>query len=164
MEHILREGRFDLPKLHVYGPLPWHIDGGVYERAIGDHVVFRGRVSYPESRRVMKEAKALLLLLPHKDEFTTWVPSKLYSYLFSPAPILVLAPEGDATRVVRDTGRGVVISSADPATIAKEIVTFLQALRRGDLQLRLNHDKIREYSWAYLSDRLEGILRAQIHQ
>ncbi len=162
MEHLLRKGAHDLPKLSVYGPVPWNMDGRVVKREIAERVVFKGRVSYLESLRVMQEAKALLLLLPHGAQFTTWVPSKLYCYLFSPAPILALAPDGDATRLIRDSGRGVVISSMDPDVIAKGIITFVDKVRRDDLQLQPNYSKIREYSWASLSNTLEGVLRSRI--
>jgi hypothetical protein len=162
MEHLLREGTHELPRLHVYGAVPWYEDGSVVEREVAERIVFKGRVSYEESLRVMTEARALLLLLPQGDEFATWVPSKLYAYLLSSAPILALAPEGDATRVLRETGRGVVVSSVDSASIAKEIVTFMDGLKKGNLPLQPNHGKIREYSWASLSARLEGVLLSHV--
>jgi hypothetical protein len=67
----------------------------------------------------------------HNDRGGSWVPSKLYAYLFSGRPILAIVPKGDAADIVESTGRGTAVTSADPAVVAEELTRFLSAVGAG---------------------------------
>jgi glycosyltransferase involved in cell wall biosynthesis len=118
-----------LPKLRVYGPRPFHLR---LDDDVAESVEWCGRTTYEESLALMRRAKALLALVPHGSRFNTWVPSKVYPYMFSSRPILALVPEGDAARILERSGTAVVVSSRDPAEVAARIESFLEAVNAGN--------------------------------
>lgn len=121
---VLRSRGAAVPRLKVYGLMSEDDRARVRERGLEDSIEFMGAVPYRESLALMKRARALLLLLPAGDVWRTCVPSKLYPYLFADARVLALGPEGDASRILTETGRGVTISSEDPEHIADAITAF----------------------------------------
>jgi hypothetical protein len=122
--------------------------------------VFHKRVSQKTSRSIINSAPALLVLVPHRIGHETWVPSKLYSYLFSSAPILALVPEGDAGRIVESTGRGVVIRETDPARVARLIMGFLSAARAGRVLGNPVEEEIRNYRMDVVMSRMDCVLKS----
>jgi len=156
-------GEVRVPRTIVFGPRPSdRVLREIASSGFEDKIVYRDRVSYAESVRVMRQARCLLLLLPVGDEFKTWVPSKLYAYLFSTRPVLAIVPDGDAARIVEDTGVGIAIRSADPSVVAEQTVGFLDDLKAGRIAPEPNTDELQKYSWPALADRLQGILVHEI--
>ena len=157
---IRDQGIHRIPRLWVYGETPSSVVlGPIRERALDEWIVFKGRVPYNIGRRIVREAKALLLLLPHRKGDETWVPSKLYSYLFSPAPILALVPEGDVSRVLEETGRGLTVGMTRSEEVAEAIVAFLGSIKGGTIQSKGNQEEIQGYRMDAVMTRLDDVLR-----
>jgi glycosyltransferase involved in cell wall biosynthesis len=154
VRHMLEAGE-PAPRLVVYGRIPGHVRLDPSMRPCFD---FRGRVSYEESLAIIAGARALLLLLPRKSGVETWVPSKLYAYLFARAPILALVPPGDAATFVARTGRGEVVSETDPREVARRIREFTEAARENPDRYRCDAADLEKFSWRSLSRRLEETL------
>lgn len=64
-----------------------------------------------------------LALVHLKDTplFTTVIPSKIFEAMGMGRGILLAAPEGEATRIVRETGSGVVVPPERPAVLADAV-------------------------------------------
>lgn len=156
---IKEEGRHRIPLLWVYGRTPGPAIRRVAEdNGVSSWIVHKGRVSYSRSRQIITDAKALLVLLPHWDGHETWVPSKLYSYLFSPSPILALVPRGDAARIVEETGRGVVVDTEKPEEIATAIVEFLKSVDSGAYAGETNTQVVERYRMESVMAELNDVL------
>ncbi|UCG52089.1 MAG: glycosyltransferase [Candidatus Latescibacterota bacterium] len=163
LRFMREQGTARLPKLWVFGRVPGEsILRGISDSHLQGSIEFKGRIPFDESLRMIRDATALLLLLPHAKGFETCVPSKLYPYLFSPRPILALAPRGDATRIVEKTGRGVAVATEEPADVAEAIIDFLNAARTGALNLKRNDSELEKYRMEILVDRMDDVLRKRV--
>lgn len=98
--------------------LPW-IEQQIAERDL-TNIELAGRVPPEAMPAIYAQASALLLTIG-KDEFLSkTVPSKLQSYLGAGVPVIA-ATEGEAARVVRESGGGITCPPEDPAALAAAI-------------------------------------------
>jgi glycosyltransferase involved in cell wall biosynthesis len=156
---LLDHGEGAAPRLWVYGgPPSVSTHRKVRDLGLEEWIVFKGRVPYEASRRIIRKSRALLLLLPHRVGHGTWVPSKLYSYLFSSAPILALVPEGDAGAIVDGTRRGRTVTATDPAEVACELRRFVNDVRGGVVGCQGTAGEIDQYRMERLAIRLNDAL------
>ena len=67
-----------------------------------------------------------LALIPLRDSplFATVLPSKMFEAMGMGVPILMSLPDGEATRLLRDTGAGVCVPPEDPEALARTIVAL----------------------------------------
>jgi glycosyltransferase involved in cell wall biosynthesis len=155
----IRERRPELmPKLELYGFVHDEDVKRVERAGLDGYVLFRGTVTYGRSIELMRRARSLLLLLPPQERWATCVPSKLYAYLFAGRPVLVIAPPGDATRIVSETGVGVSLTSRDPATIADGLADFVQAVRGGSFTASCSGESLRPYTMESIASKVEQTL------
>lgn len=87
-----------------------------------------GAVSRPVAIALQRRAAALLLLTSDEVSQAT---GKLFEYLAANRPILALAGENEAARIVRETNTGVVVAPRDVDAIAEA----LRLAARGELNL-----------------------------
>ncbi|HET6463671.1 MAG TPA: hypothetical protein VFH33_07710, partial [Candidatus Krumholzibacteria bacterium] len=118
-----------VPRLAVYGSMDAAEKERIRSIGLGEYVEERGFVSHEASVAAMKNARALLLLLPHEDRWRTCVPSKLYWYLASGRPIAAIVPEGDASALVRNLRAGEAFTGADTETLARALESFVDRAR-----------------------------------
>ncbi len=147
-----------VPHIHVFGTIHESEWIKIKERGLEQYIHYRGFVSWGQSIRVMKEAKALLLLLSHEPQCHSWVPSKVYPYIFSNTPVLALIPEGDASDIIDGAGTGMVIHSQNAAEVAQKIGGFVKDLREDNLALDPVDSFIRRYSIENLALKVDRVL------
>jgi len=119
---------------------------------------------YFESLKVLREAAALLLVIPREGGSGNHT-GKLFPYLASGRPILVTAPEPNvAAELIRASRSGVVAPPDDPAAIAAAIESLYEDWKRGVPQ-RQDRELIAHYEagpqanqW---SELLEGVSAAR---
>ena len=76
-------------------------------------------VPKPEADRLMRESTALLLL--NDPRFERYLPGKLYEYLAARRPVLVFGEGGEAGRLVKELGGGVVVPADDGPALAEAL-------------------------------------------
>jgi glycosyltransferase involved in cell wall biosynthesis len=81
------------------------------------NIVFAGRVPPEEIGRRFAEADALLLHLGDDPLFAITIPSKTQYYLAMGRPI-VAAVNGEAARILRDSGAAILVPPTDPQALA----------------------------------------------
>lgn len=94
---------------------------------LGGAVRHVGQLSRADSIDLQRRADALLLLT--SPNLVWELPGKFFEYLGAERPILALAHENEAARMVEETGTGRTVSPADVEAIA----TALASLARGEL-------------------------------
>jgi hypothetical protein len=157
---LLRERDKNLmPHIHVFGTIHQSEWNKIRERGLDAFIRYRGFVSWSQSIRIMKDARSLLLLLPHAPECLSWVPSKVYPYIFSRTPILALVPEGDASDIIDGAGTGVLIHSQDPEEVSVIIGDFVRDLREGGRPPVPDEAFIHRYSIEALSSRVDRLMQ-----
>ncbi|MBN1417176.1 MAG: glycosyltransferase [Planctomycetes bacterium] len=95
------------------------------------HVELHDLLPHGEAVQRMRQSSALLLVSDFAPGSEGMVPCKLFEYLASGRPVLAIAPEGDATRLVREARAGVVVTDPDPAAIAEGIERVRLAANAG---------------------------------
>ncbi|MDM7926683.1 MAG: glycosyltransferase, partial [bacterium] len=96
-------------------------------RALGrmfEHVAY---VPHGESLKALLESSALLLVIDTAAAAGTIVTGKVYEYLGAGRPILALAPEGDAARLIRSLGAGAVVAPEDPSGVERILEEWMTA-------------------------------------
>lgn len=101
----------------------------VVETGTGDQVTILGPVPVAESWRIQAEADVLVLLMWNDPRDVGTVTGKLFDYLRTRHPILMLGyPTGTAAGIIRSRGAGVVCN--DPRQIADQLRSWLAAKER----------------------------------
>jgi glycosyltransferase involved in cell wall biosynthesis len=150
------------PRLFVYGSVGSSVLENIEKYGLGDCIVLKGEVSYAKSVSLMRKAKSLLLTVAHNARGATWVPSKLYAYLFSGKPILAIAPEGDAAKIVRETGAGEAVTSRDPAEVAGAISDFMRKIDEVPGFGVREYELIEKYSMGKVASDMEDVLLSEV--
>ncbi|WP_313047772.1 glycosyltransferase family 4 protein [Pseudomonas soli] len=90
-----------------------------------DNVVFLPAVPMDQVGPYLANADALLVHLKQDPLFTITIPSKTQAYMAAGRPIL-MAVEGDAAALVRESGCGVVAEWENPQALANAIQTMCE--------------------------------------
>ncbi|AMK30011.1 glycosyltransferase family 4 protein [Pseudomonas mosselii] len=90
-----------------------------------DNVVFLPAVPMDQVGPYLANADALLVHLKQDPLFTITIPSKTQAYMAAGRPIL-MAVEGDAAALVRESGCGVVAEWENPQALATAIQTMCE--------------------------------------
>jgi glycosyltransferase involved in cell wall biosynthesis len=115
-------------------------------------------VPHRDSLRALLESSALLLVIDTAAAAGTIVTGKVYEYLGAGRPILALAPEGDAARLIRDLGAGAVVAPDDSAGAEKILEDWMTAWRQGAPVPRASSETIRRFERKTLTGELAGVL------
>ena len=155
---LINKGSGFIPRLAVYGRLDPSYDKILRESPAGKYIEYKGSVSFDKSIEIMRNSNTLLLALPHTERGRTWIPSKLYAYLFWGRPILAICPDGDASRIIEETRTGAALKSDSPADLAGEIIEFFNRVERADYEKERDMKSIEKYSMKHLAQKLDKIL------
>jgi glycosyltransferase involved in cell wall biosynthesis len=74
--------------------------------------------------RLWSVCDVALIHLQDDPTFATVIPSKLFECMGMGLPVIMALPEGEATRIVRQTGMGVVVPPEQPAPLAAAVVAL----------------------------------------
>jgi glycosyltransferase involved in cell wall biosynthesis len=147
-----------VPRLAVYGTIDAAEKERIRSMGLTEYVEDRGFVSHEASVAAMKNARTLLVLLPHEERWRTCVPSKLYWYLAAGRPIVGIVPEGDASALVRTLRAGEAFTAADTETLSRELESFVERARTAPAPAREPAAAAR-YSMDTIVGDLEKVLR-----
>jgi len=92
-----------------------------------------GYVAHGDAVRILSAATALLLLIKdiQRPDLVVTIPGKLFEYLASNRPILMIGPPGDAADMVQSSG-GVATGEADGEGIVAGLQTVIARPGPGD--------------------------------
>jgi colanic acid biosynthesis glycosyl transferase WcaI len=95
------------------------------EQAVSDRRLTNVRLVARQPKERMPALWSIcdLALVPLRDSplFAKVIPSKIFESMAMGVPILMSLPEGEATRIVRDTGAGICVPPEDPTALARAI-------------------------------------------
>jgi glycosyltransferase involved in cell wall biosynthesis len=107
----------------------------VEEQGVGERVELVPYLPRRDALALQRDSEALLLLIPEADGRGKGVISgKVFEYLAAERPILALVPpEGEAARLIRETGAGVVAPPDDDGAIREALQDLVDRWRDGSL-------------------------------
>lgn len=102
---------------------------------LGERLELLPYVPRREALRLQRDSDALLLLVPEAGGRGRGVLSgKVFEYVAAERPILAaVPPDGEAARLVRETGAGVVAAPDDPEALAAALGGLVERWRAGAL-------------------------------
>jgi glycosyltransferase involved in cell wall biosynthesis len=124
---------------------------------LGDTAVFDGYVPHEKAVAAVMSADIALVVRPHREISFMSAPGKIFEYLAAGTPILAAVPEGEAARIVRETGAGAVVTEEDPDAIAGMLPDVIESLH-GGRGIRPRREEIEKFSRIHLTRRLAHIL------
>jgi hypothetical protein len=161
IDSIRARGSALIPRLAVYGTIDAREKQRIAAMGLESLIEDRGFVPHEQSIRAMKNARALLVLLPARERWRTCVPSKMYWYLAARRPIIALVPDGDAATLVREMHAGQVLSHGSPAELGRRLEEWV-VQSRGAPVPRLDGRGTERYSMEAVVDGLERVLEEVI--
>jgi glycosyltransferase involved in cell wall biosynthesis len=139
--HSMFESRPDLRKrvrIVLAGSLYAHEDELIRRSGLADVIQTPGHLQPDEALALQRQADALVLLTSRDASEAT---GKLFEYLGAGRPILALAGNNAAAKIVRETRAGVVVSPTDQAALVDALV----AVAEGRLSYEPRDDLIERY-------------------
>lgn len=123
-------------------------------RGISHLVSFHDPVSHAEALREQGASTALVFFLWTAPEGRGWLSAKVYEYMASRRPILAIGPaDVDAADLVRSMGAGEV--TGDRNGVERTLRRWIDEFRRtGKVQQHGNHDRLSDYEWRKIDERL----------
>jgi glycosyltransferase involved in cell wall biosynthesis len=101
---------------------------------VGDMIALEPDVPYRDALREMLNADGLLIF--QASNCNHQVPAKVYEYLRAKRPILALTdPAGDTAHLLKSLGIDTIVPLDDEEEITKGLDAFVQAIRRGHVQM-----------------------------
>ena len=146
--------------LHIVG----HVNETTRRRlcATGARCEFTGYVSHTEAVRRMRRASALLLSVPDGPNADSVIPAKLFEYLASGRPILVVGPEGGECERLAESFHAGLSVPFDAGAIARALEELFQAWNKGCPVAGCQPTHLEPYSRIDLTRALASILDRQV--
>ncbi len=153
---LLRLRELDMPaRLRLFGPLEYRPPELDRAEALG-LVDVKGNVSRQDAQRAAASADVALLVRKHPS--TIWVTTKLWDYLASRTPVLVVAnPECDAAKIVRETRSGWTVPYDEGAVVAA-LVQAYERRRAGESLWMPDEEALARYDAKAISRRFIELL------
>jgi glycosyltransferase involved in cell wall biosynthesis len=128
------------------------------ETDFGVAVEHRGRVSREAAVALQRSSDALLLITSSTK--SSEATAKLFEYLSAGRPIMALASDNEAARIVRETGTGVTVHPND----VQAIVEALEGLVDGTLADAYAPHGLERYTYPWLAEELASLVEQAIDE
>lgn len=144
--HILQNSTPNLRFIFLGGGIEVdHLKAICSQKAL-HNVIFLPPVPMHAVGEYLLAADVLLVHLKRDPLFRITIPSKTQAYMAVGKPIL-MAVDGDAADLVRESGGGYIAKSEDPTSIAQTALTFMQASKveraaMGERNKQFYHDQL----------------------
>lgn len=115
-------------------------------------------VTHDEALRLMRGARALLLLLPREPVAAMTFTGKFFEYLAARRPMLAVAPPGVVADLVRDEGIGRAAPPGDPEAIAAALLELFAAVEADPTGTAPSEAILARFDRRRLAGRMAAIL------
>ncbi len=137
------------------------VEREVAKRELGGIVHLLGQHPVEAMPRYFALADALLMSLRHDPVYSMVIPSKLQSYMACGKPVIA-ALDGEAARVVRAAGGGMVVGAQDPDGLAEAVLRLHGMDPEERRQMGLGNR--RYFEEHFERDRLLATLERLLHE
>lgn len=143
------------------------VDFQVYEdiknNGLDNFVEEIGYVSHSEAIRYQKSSRVLLLVINKSGNPKGILTGKLFEYLASGRPILLVGPtDGDAAKIIEKTESGLVCSAEEKSDIKKAVLKLYDNFKNNESAIKRNQEEINRFSRKGLTAQLVDIMNEMI--
>lgn len=150
------EFRQDL-NLVLIGSVDVEVMNSLKKHGLGEFTQKTGYLSHAEAVRYQKKSQVLLLPINNTPNARGMLTGKIFEYMASGRPILVIGPtDGEVARVVGETQSGLVSDFDDLETLKSHIMSYYKLYKKG--RLKADTKNIEKYTRRELSRRLGEVL------
>ena len=143
------------------GNISQQIKDTIDHLGLSDLVKTTGYLPHQESIAYLLAANLLLLIVGNSPNSTGVLPGKIFEYLAASNPIMVLAPDGAATEIIREAQAGVIVPPDDVHAISDAIVDMYTRWEQGRLEIIPRPEVVARYErrnqTAWLASLLDQI-------
>jgi glycosyltransferase involved in cell wall biosynthesis len=145
-------------QVHFIGGLPPKEQQWISNNSLAWQMKVTGRVSHAQAIDEMRQSDIVLLLIGSGHHWEGNYPGKLFEYMKCGTPILLVGPEGDASRLLCESGTGCFVE----AKMLDDITKALALLVNNPEQFRSQffHPRkeiIARYDRCFLTSRLADV-------
>ncbi len=157
-------GAEELVDVTFLGPMESANEVWVGRLGLEKTVIFQGNLPHSECVEIEKRS-SLLLLIKHDDpRYRGLVPGKLFEYIGARRPILAIAPEGEASSIIKRLNRGEAVSAGDREGIAAVIERLYSLYTSGKLDSSYSLGEEKEFSRRVQAMKFDKLLREMISE
>ena len=144
-------------KIKLVGPVDFSVRESVKEMGLSDVTEFIEYVPHTQAVQLQQKAQVVLLVINNSPNSRTIIPGKLYEYLGSGRPLLVIGPkESDSAKVIGMTKGGVVHEHDDVAGLTSRIIEYYSLYKSG--QLKGNAERLQQFTRENLAEEFAKVL------
>ncbi len=121
-----------------------------------DVVIRKEAVSHREAIDHMLRFDVLLLIIGKENKGC--LTGKLFEYLATQKPILALAEDGPARKLIQESQRGVAVDPEDIGRIKEAILNYYERYRKGNLKIQSKIEVASRFERKRLTQQLADIL------
>ena len=164
-ELIKEDSEFDKSlKINMIGQIDSAVVSSIDENGLTQHVAYSPYMPHDQVSAVHRSSTLLLLLLMPDSEPRAkgLLTGKLFEYMASGRPILCIGPEdGDAARILRETGAGQTISFEDKEKMKEALKNLYQRYLNHTLPNNTN-TAVEQFSRKNMSEKYAMLLNHSI--
>ena len=166
-ELIKEDSGFDKSlRINMIGQIDSAVVSSINENGLTQHVAYSPYMPHDQVSAVHRSSTLLLLLLMPDSEPRAkgLLTGKLFEYMASGRPILCIGPEdGDAARILRETGAGQTISFEDKEKMTEALKNLYQKYLENTLEGNTN-PKVENYSRQVMTQQYAALLNQAINE
>jgi glycosyltransferase involved in cell wall biosynthesis len=121
--------------IRLIGPVDFSVRASVEEAGLQAHTTFTEFVPHDEAVMVQQQAQVLLLMINNSPNAQLLIPGKLYEYLGSGRPVIMIGPkDSDAAKVIHLANGGAVHDFKDVEGLKARIMEYYARYQSSSLQ------------------------------
>ncbi|MDY0101442.1 MAG: glycosyltransferase [Lentimicrobium sp.] len=149
-------------EIKLVGSVDFSVMESIADTGLSEYVNRIAYLPHHDVIRVQQQSQVLLLLINDTPNAKVILPGKFFEYMAAKRPILCIGPkDGDAAKVIADTGSGYVIEKEKVDGIAKVILSLYTEYKSG--QLKVDSHGIEQFSrkslTGMMAKRLDSICK-----
>jgi glycosyltransferase involved in cell wall biosynthesis len=125
-------------QIHLTGKTDHLVLADIEKYGLSDKVTQHGQVTHKVAIRAMQNSPVLLLLLNDTQDIMGRIPAKLFEYFAAKRPVLAVGNvNGDAAKIINETGAGIVTNFNDLSAIKAAIMSLYNDYKNGVLSVNI---------------------------
>jgi len=145
-------------EIKLIGTIDKSVESSLKKQGIFGYTSVVNQMPHDKVVEEQRSSRVLLLLVNNSPNAKSIITGKIYEYLYAKRPILAIGPEdGDAARILNDTGAGIVVDFNDK-TRMKTKIWELFSLFKTDTLVGPNNPTIEKYSRKYQAGQFAQLL------
>lgn len=145
----------------LVGAIDFSVQRSINENNLGDWITNIDYLPHTEAIGLLKHTQVLILLINNSPFAKGVQTGKLFEYMNAGRPVLAVGPpDGEAGRLLEETGTGSMVDFDDYEATRKQILYYYSLYRKGELTITAKNVEI--YSRRNLAGEMAGLFDKEL--